>query len=345
MPLRVAINGFGRIGRSILRAKYESLLHPDIQIVAINDLGSAKALTHLTRYDSTYGPFKGEVSLSAGENPALLINQDRIPLFQQKEANLLPWRELDIDLVLECSGKHRSNELAMQHVTAGAKKVLIGAPAFDDIDRTVVYGVNHETLQSSDRIISNASCTTNCLAPIINALLNEVEIHSGLLTTIHSYSSNQNLVDSVHDDLRRARSATQSLIPTSSGALSALEKVLPAMQGIFNGYSMRVPTLDVAAVDITLQLGDEASAKDINALLKKAAENAPSDVLRYCDEPLVSIDFKGDRASSVFDSLLTKTAGKQVKLVAWYDNEWAYAHRMLDISTYLFHHCPPHYFL
>ena len=337
MPLRVAINGFGRIGRSILRAKYESLLHPDIQIVAINDLGSAEALTHLTRYDSTYGPFKGEVSLETGEQPTLNINQDRIPLFQQKDATLLPWHKLDVDIVLESSGQYRSAELAQQHVIAGAKKVLIGAPAFGDVDRTIVYGVNHETLCESDQIISNASCTTNCLAPIINALLGEVEIQSGLLTTIHSYSNNQHLLDSAHDDLRRARSATQSLIPTSSGALSALEKVLPAMQGIFNGYSMRVPTLDVAAVDITLQLGSETSAESINTLLKEAADNDSSGALTYCDEPLVSVDFKGNRASSVFDSLLTKTAGKQVKLVAWYDNEWAYAHRMLDVSAYLAH--------
>jgi glyceraldehyde 3-phosphate dehydrogenase len=338
MPLRL-------IGRSILRAKYESQLHPDIEIVAINDLGSAKALTHLTQYDSTYGPFKGEVSINAGSQPALIVNQDRIPLFQHRDAKLLPWKELGVDLVLESSGQYRNKASAMQHIHAGAKKVLIGAPALDDVDRTIVYGVNQNQLQESDQIISNASCTTNCLAPILNALLGEVDIQSGLLTTIHSYSNNQHLIDSVHDDLRRARSATQSLIPTSSGALSALEKVLPSMQGIFNGYSMRVPTLNVAAVDITLQLGKESSAEAINSLIKHAARQDKLGILTYSEAPLVSIDFKGHPSSAIFDSLLTKTAGKQVKLVAWYDNEWAYAHRMLDVSSYLFHQFYSHHSL
>ncbi|MBL4608305.1 MAG: type I glyceraldehyde-3-phosphate dehydrogenase [Pseudomonadales bacterium] len=336
MPLRVAINGFGRIGRSILRAKYQSRLHPDIEIVAINDLGSPKALAHLVQYDSTYGPFKGDISVEESDQAKLKVNQDSILLLQQANAKLLPWKDLEVDLVLESSGQFRSKALAQQHIHAGAKKVLIGAPAFDEVDHTIVYGVNQNQLLDSDQIISNASCTTNCLAPLINALLGEVEIQSGLLTTIHSYSNNQHLIDSVHDDLRRARSATQSLIPTSSGALSALEKVLPSMQGIFNGYSMRVPTLDVAAVDITLQLATETSADAINALIKQAAENDAAGILSYCDAPLVSIDFKGHSSSAIFDSLLTKTAGKQVKLVAWYDNEWAYAHRMLDVSAYLY---------
>jgi len=345
MPLRVAINGFGRIGRSILRAKYESQLHPDIEIVAINDLGSPGALAHLAQYDSTYGPFKGEISLDTASQPTLRVNQDCIPLFQHSDAKLLPWKELDVDLVLESSGQYRNKASAMLHIHAGAKKVLIGAPAFDDVDRTIVYGVNQNQLLESDQIISNASCTTNCLAPILHALLGKVEIESGLLTTIHSYSNNQHLIDSVHDDLRRARSATQSLIPTSSGALSALEKVLPSMQGVFNGYSMRVPTLDVAAVDITLQLGEESSAEAINDLIKQAAKQDELGVLTYSEAPLVSIDFKGHPSSAIFDSLLTKTAGRQVKLVAWYDNEWAYAHRMLDLSTYLSHHFFSHHSL
>ncbi len=335
MPLRVAINGFGRIGRSILRAKYELLRHPDIQIVAINDTGPAEALAHLLRYDSTYGPFRGQVGLIQGDKPGLKINHDFIQLFHEAQAEHLPWLDLGIDLVLESSGKYRTRQLAGLHLQAGARRVLIAAPAFDPIDRTVVYGVNHGELQADDRIISNASCTTNCVAPLLQAMATQFDIQSGLLTTIHSYSNNQQLIDSVHDDLRRARSATQSLIPTGSGALGALAEVLPAMRGIFTGYSMRVPTLDVAAVDLTLQLATCEKPDTINEVIKQVAARDPCGVLAYTEEPLVSIDFKRQSASATFDSLLTKTAGHQVKLVAWYDNEWAYAHRMLDVSTYL----------
>lgn len=335
MPLRVAINGLGRIGRAILRAKYESQSFPEVQIVAINDPGSTEALAHLLRYDSTYGPFSGKIECLSGDAPGLRINQDFIRLFQEHQPEQLPWSDLGIDLVLECSGKFRTHASASLHVQAGAGRVLIAAPAFDRVDRTVVYGVNHSSLQASDVIISNASCTTNCVAPLLQAVASQFEIQSGLLTTIHSYSNNQHLVDAVHDDLRRARSATQSLIPTSSGALSALAEVLPAMRDIFTGYSMRVPTLDVAAVDLTLQLASRESADAINDVIKQAALHDPTGVLAYTEEALVSIDFRRHSASATLDSLLTKTVGHQVKLVAWYDNEWAYAHRMLDVSTYL----------
>ncbi len=335
MPLRVAINGLGRIGRAILRAKYESLRYPEIEIVAINDPGVDEALVHLLRYDSTYGPFSGQVERVAGDAPGLRINQDFIRLFHERQPEQLPWQELGIDLVLECSGKFRSRALASLHLQAGARRVVIAAPAFDPIDRTVVYGVNHESLQPGDVLISNASCTTNCVAPLLQAISRHFDIQSGLLTTIHSYSNNQHLLDAVHDDLRRARSATQSLIPTSSGALSALAEVLPAMREIFTGYSMRVPTLDVAAVDLTLQLASRESADTINQVIRQAALQDPYGVLAYTEEALVSIDFRRQSASATFDSLLTKTVGHQVKLVAWYDNEWAYAHRMLDVSSYL----------
>lgn len=339
MPLRVAINGFGRIGRTILRAQYESLQHPDIQIVAINDPGSAEALTHLFRYDSTHGSFKGKAVLNTRNKQNYLeVNGDSIQLLQETDADKLPWKALNIDIILECSGQYRSYTQAQRHCKAGAGKVIIGAPANGKVDRTVVYGVNHQDLRAGDHIISNASCTTNCIAPILQALSAPFDIQSGMLTTIHSYSNNQNLIDSTHSDLRRARSATQSLIPTSSGALSALGEVLPKFKHCLTGYSMRVPTLNVAAVDLTLQLSSNETSQSINAVVKQAAERDTAGVLAYSDEPLVSIDFNQHTASSVFDSLLTKTAGQQVKLVAWYDNEWAYAHRMLDLSSYLAKH-------
>ena len=335
MSVRVAINGFGRIGRSLLRAFYESGFGKTIEIVAINDLGAPEMLSHLFQYDSTHGKFHGTVALKKnGKESALQVNGNMIKLLQIQKPDDLPWAKEQVDIVLECSGKFISREGASKHISAGAKKVIIGAPALGEVDRTVVYGVNEQLITADDIIISMASCTTNCMAPILQDLNAEFKIVSGLFTTIHSYSSNQRLVDGIHKDPRRARSATQSLIPTTSGAIAALEKVLPEMAGKVTGYSMRVPTLNVAAVDITLQLQAPATVEAINQCIK-ASSKETNRLIDYNELPLVSKDFYHNPASAIFDATQTIVINQLVKIVAWYDNEWAYANRMLDIVNVL----------
>ena len=336
MPVRVAINGFGRIGRNVLRAFYESGFNKQIQIVAINDLGAPELLSHLFQYDSTHGKFKGDVTLAKNKNPesVLQVNGDAIKLFQEPNPEKLPWAEEKIDVVLECSGKFTSRDGALKHIFSGAEKVIIGAPSRDEVDLTVVYGVNEQLIRAEDTIISMASCTTNCMAPILQELDAEFDIVSGFFTTIHSYSNNQKLVDGLHKDPRRARSATQSLIPTSSGAIVALEKVLPELTGKITGYSMRVPTLNVAAVDITLQLVDKANAEAINHCIRDSVK-VKNSLVEYNELPLVSRDFYHNPASAIFDATQTRAINNLVKIVAWYDNEWGYANRLLDVAQTL----------
>jgi len=338
MPVRVAINGFGRIGRNVLRALYESGFNEQIQIVAINDLGDPKLLSHLFQYDSTHGKFSGDVTLVKNKNndkeSVLQVNGDLVKLFQEPSPENLPWAKEKIDVVLECSGQFTSRGGAFKHISAGAKKVIIGAPSKDEVDLTVVYGVNDQLISADDTIISMASCTTNCMAPILQELDAEFGIVSGFFTTIHSYSNNQKLVDGLHKDPRRARSATQSLIPTSSGAIEALEKVLPELTGKVTGYSMRVPTLNVAAVDITLQFNNQISAEAINQCIRDSVK-VKNNLVEYNELPLVSRDFYHNPASAIFDATQTRVINNLVKIVAWYDNEWGYANRLLDVARIL----------
>jgi len=332
MTIRVAINGYGRIGRNILRALYESTAHRDIQIVAINDLGDANLLAHLTRHDSTHGKFHGTVVV---KGDYLVVNGDNIRVFAQRDPTNLPWGELNIDVVYECTGLFTSREKAGLHLQAGAKKVIISAPAKGEVDATVVYGVNHDILKSSDKIISNASCTTNCLAPLVKPLHRELGIVSGLMTTIHAYTNDQVLTDVYHEDLRRARSATQSMIPTKTGAAAAVGLVLPELNGKLDGFAMRVPTLNVSVVDLSFIAARETSVEAVNQIVYNASKGELNGILAYNTEPLVSIDFNHNPASSIFDSTQTKVIGQLVKVLSWYDNEWGFSNRMLDITRVL----------
>jgi glyceraldehyde 3-phosphate dehydrogenase len=329
MTIKVAINGYGRIGRNILRALYEANLAAEIQIVAINDLGNVETNAHLTRYDSTHGKFAGTVAV---EGEFLVINGDRIRVVAERDPKKLPWRELNVDVVYECTGLFTSREKAQAHLEAGAKKVIISAPAGKEVDATIVYGVNHHTLKSSHTIISNASCTTNCLAPLVKPLHDQLGVVHGLMTTIHSYTNDQVLVDTYHSDLHRARSATQSMIPTKTGAAAAVGLVLPELAGKLDGFAMRVPTLNVSVVDLTFQAKRETSVEEVNTILKNAAAGALKNVLCYNEEPLVSIDFNHHPASSIVDATQTKIIGNLVKVLAWYDNEWGFSNRMLDVT-------------
>tara|TARA_B100001250_G_scaffold72479_1_gene58857 strand:+ start:8819 stop:9832 length:1014 start_codon:yes stop_codon:yes gene_type:complete len=331
MSLRVAINGYGRIGRNILRALYEGGKRDNIQIVAINDLGNAEANAHLTKYDTAHGPFPFEVSV---EKNHLVIDGDRIKVFAERNPENLPWSDLKIDIVLESTGFFASKEKSSAHLRAGAKKVLISAPAGNDIDATIVYGVNHNILKPTDEVVSNASCTTNCLAPLAKVLHENIGIESGIMNTIHSYTNDQVLTDVYHSDLRRARSATQSMIPTKTGAAAAVGLVLPDLDGKLDGFSLRVPTINVSIVDLTFSSIRETSIEEINSLLKSASENELKGVLTYSDEPLVSSDFNHNPASSVYDSGLTRISidKRLVKVCSWYDNEWGFSNRMLDTT-------------
>ena len=333
MPIRVAINGFGRIGRCILRALYERPLD-NIQIVAINDLTDLKTNAHLIQYDSTHGRFCGDISIDGDD---LLVNGDRIHVFAESELSKLPWKEQKIDIVLECTGLFTARAQAAIHLQAGAKKVLISAPG-SDADATIVYGVNHQTLQSSDTIVSNASCTTNCLVPLLAPLQKTIGIKSGLLTTMHAYTHDQVLVDSYHSDLRRARAAGHSIIPTKTGAAKSVELVLPELEGKLDGYAVRVPTLNVSLVDLTFVPTRPTSHAEIDEILKQASEGDLKGILAYCDEPLVSIDYNHSNYSSNYDSTQTRVIddGALVKVLAWYDNEWAFSCRMLDTATAMF---------
>ena len=332
MTVKVAINGYGRIGRNIMRALYELDRTDEISIVAINDLGDAKSNAHLTKYDTAHGKFPGTVVVEDGD---LVINGDRVKVFAERDPSKLPWAELGVDLVMECTGFFRSRETAGAHITAGAKKVIVSAPG-QNVDNTVVYGVNHDSLKSSDLVISNASCTTNCLAPVAKVLNDAVGIKHGLMTTIHAYTNDQVLTDVLHSDLRRARSATMSQIPTSTGAAAAVGMVLPELNGKLDGFSMRVPTINVSVVDLTFVASRATSVEEVNAAIKAAADGSLKGVLGYNDEPLVSIDFNHDPRSSIFDAGLTKVMeGNMVKVLSWYDNEWGFSCRMLDTALVL----------
>lgn len=327
MTIRVAINGFGRIGRNILRAHYESKKHPEIQIVAINDLGDVNTNAHLIRYDTTHGKFPGDVQVSGND---IVVNGDKIRVLAERDPKKLPWKELNIDVVLECTGFFTSKEKASAHLEGGAKKVLISAPA-TGVDATIVYGVNQNTLKSSDTVISNASCTTNCLAPLVKVLHEAIGIEKGLMNTIHSYTNDQVLIDVHHSDLRRARAAGHSMIPTKTGAAAAVGLVFPELDGKLDGFSIRVPTINVSVVDFTFQTRRDTSVDEVNKVMKTAADGAMKGILEINDAPLVSVDFNHNPASSIFDTAHTKVMGNLVKVLSWYDNEWGFSNRMLDV--------------
>src|SRR3954451_2501707 len=333
MTIRVAINGYGRIGRNILRAHYEGGKKNDIQIVAINDLGDAKSNAHLTRYDTAHGKFPGTVEV---DGDFMVVNGDRIRVFAQRNPAEIPWGELGVDVVLECTGFFTTKEKASAHLKGGAKKVIISAPGGKDVDATIVYGVNHSVLKSSHTVISNASCTTNCLAPLVKPLHDKIGVVCGLMTTIHAYTNDQVLTDVYHEDLRRARSATQSQIPTKTGAAAAVGLVLPELAGKLDGYAIRVPTINVSLVDLSFVAKRATSVDEVNKAVKDASETDLKGILDYNKDPLVSIDFNHNPASSIFDSTLTKVAeGTLVKVSAWYDNEWGFSNRMLDTTVAL----------
>jgi glyceraldehyde 3-phosphate dehydrogenase len=333
MTTRVAINGYGRIGRNIVRALFESHKKHDIEIVAINDLGDIKINAHLTRYDTTHGKFPGIVEIDGNH---LVINNQRIKMVSERDPEKLPWKDLEIDVVHECTGLFTSRDKAAKHIIAGAKKVIISAPAGKDVDATVVYGVNQHTLKASHAIISNASCTTNCLAPLAKPLHEKLGIVQGLMTTIHAYTNDQVLLDTHHSDMHRARSATQSMIPTKTGAASAVGLVLPELAGKLDGLAIRVPTINVSLVDLSFQAKRPTTVEEINGILRLAAqEPALKGILNYCEEPLVSIDYNHNSASSTVDGTQTRVIGNFVKVLAWYDNEWGFSNRMLDVTCAL----------
>jgi glyceraldehyde 3-phosphate dehydrogenase len=333
MAIRVAINGYGRIGRNILRAHYEGGKKHGIEFVAVNDLGDANTNAHLTRYDTAHGKFPGTVAVDGDH---LVVNGDRIRVCAQRNPAELPWKELGVDLVMECTGLFSSKEKAGAHITSGAKKVIISAPGAKDVDATVVYGVNHGVLKASHTVISNASCTTNCLAPVAKVLHDRIGLVSGLMTTIHAYTNDQVLTDVYHTDLRRARSATMSMIPTKTGAAAAVGLVLPELNGKLDGFAIRVPTINVSLVDLSFVAKKATSVEEVNNAVKEAADGPLKGILEYNTDPLVSIDFNHNPASSIFDATLTKVSnGTLVKVCAWYDNEWGFSNRMLDTAVAL----------
>jgi glyceraldehyde 3-phosphate dehydrogenase len=333
MTIRVAINGYGRIGRNILRAHYEGGKKNDIQIVAINDLGDAKANAHLTRYDTAHGKFSGTVAV---DGDYMIVNGDKIRVFAQRNPAEIPWGELNVDVVLECTGYFTTKEKASAHLKGGAKKVIISAPGGKDVDATVVFGVNQNVLKASDTVISNASCTTNCLAPLVKPLHDKIGLVNGLMTTVHAYTNDQVLTDVMHEDLRRARSATMSMIPTKTGAAAAVGLVLPELNGKLDGYAIRVPTINVSIVDLSFIAARDTTVDEINSIMKAASEAGPlKGILTYNTDPLVSVDYNHNPASSNFDATLTKVSGRLVKVSSWYDNEWGFSNRMLDTTVAL----------
>ena len=332
MTIKVAINGYGRIGRNILRAHYESGKKHDIEIVAINDLGDPKTNAHLTQYDTAHGKFPGTVTV---DGDSIVVNGDRIKVLAQRNPAELPWRELGVDVVLECTGFFTTKAKASAHIAGGAKKVIISAPGGADVDATIVFGVNHKVLKASDTVISNASCTTNCLAPLVKPLHDKIGVVNGLMTTVHSYTNDQVLTDVYHEDLRRARSATHSMIPTKTGAAAAVGLVLPELNGKLDGFAIRVPTINVSIVDLSFVAARDTSVDEVNKILKDASEGSLKGILAYQTEPLVSVDFNHDPASSTVDAALTKVSGRLVKVASWYDNEWGFSNRMLDTTVAL----------
>jgi len=332
MTIKVAINGYGRIGRNILRAHYEGGKKNDIQIVAINDLGQPESNAHLTRYDTAHGKFPGTVTV---DGDYMIVNGDKIRVFAQRDPAQIPWGELGVDVVLECTGFFTSKEKASAHLKGGAKKVIISAPGGKDVDATVVYGVNQSVLKSSHTVISNASCTTNCLAPLVKPLNDKIGVLNGLMTTVHAYTNDQVLTDVMHEDLRRARSATMSMIPTKTGAAVAVGLVLQELDGKLDGYAIRVPTINVSVVDLSFIAARDTTVDEVNAIMKEAADGPLHGVLTYNTEQLVSIDYNHNPASSNFDATLTKVSGRLVKVSSWYDNEWGFSNRMLDTTVAL----------
>ena len=333
MAIKVAINGYGRIGRNVVRAIYEANRTDEVEIVAINDLGDAETNAHLTQYDTVHGRFPFEVSV---DGDFIVINGDKIRVLAERDPAKLPWAELGVDVVHECTGFFATKEKASAHLAAGAKKVIISAPGGADVDATIVYGVNHDILKASDTVISNASCTTNCLAPLVKPLIDGIGIESGLMTTIHSYTNDQVLTDVYHKDLRRARSATQSMIPAKTGAAAAVGLVLPEMAGKLDGFAIRVPTINVSVVDLTFVASRSTTKEEVDQLLVAASEGSLKGVLNINTKPLVSMDFNHDPASSTYDASLTKvTGGTLVKVLAWYDNEWGFSNRMIDTTIAL----------
>jgi len=331
MAIKVGINGYGRIGRNILRALYESKRTGEIEIVAINDLGDAKTNAHLTRYDTAHGRFGFEVAV---DGDSMVVNGDRIRVLAERDPSKLPWGALGIEIVLECTGLFTSKAKASAHLKDGAKKVIISAPGGNDVDATIVYGVNNHVLKQSMTVISNASCTTNCLAPVAKILNDNIGIDAGIMTTIHAYTNDQVLTDVYHSDLRRARSATMSQIPTKTGAAAAVGLVLPELNGKLDGFSVRVPTINVSLVDLTFTAKRATTVEEVNKFMKDAAAGAFRNILAYNEAPLVSVDFNHDPHSSTFDATLTKViGGTLVKVCAWYDNEWGFSNRMLDTTV------------
>jgi glyceraldehyde 3-phosphate dehydrogenase len=333
MAIKVGINGYGRIGRNIMRALYESKRTKEIQIVAINDLGDTNTNAHLTQYDTAHGKFPGSITI---ENDNMIVNGDKVRVLSERDPSKLPWGELGVDVVLESTGFFTSKEKAQAHINAGAKKVIISAPGGSDVDATIVYGVNDDVLRSTHTVISNASCTTNCLAPIVKVLHENIGVLAGVMTTVHAYTNDQVLTDVYHTDLRRARSATMSMIPTKTGAAAAVGLVLPELNGLLDGYAVRVPTINVSMVDLSFTAARETTVQEINSLMKQASETSLSGVLEYNDAPLVSVDFNHNPASAIYDAELSKVInGNLIKVVAWYDNEWGFSNRMLDTTTAL----------
>jgi glyceraldehyde 3-phosphate dehydrogenase len=329
--LKVGINGYGRIGRTVLRALYEEDKRGQLQIVAVNDLGDAQINAHLTRYDTVHGRFGGQVEV---DNDVLVVNGDRIQVFSERDPSKLPWGRVGAEMVFECTGLFTSKAKASKHLEAGAHKVLISAPGGDDVDATIVYGVNHHVLKASQTVISNASCTTNCLAPLAKVLNDTIGITAGVMTTIHSYTNDQVLTDVYHKDLRRARSATHSMIPTKTGAATSVGLVLPELKGKLDGFSIRVPTINVSLVDLSFIAARATRVDEINGLMKAASEHgALQGILAYTDAPLVSVDYNHDPHSSIYDATMTKVIGGTLaKVCAWYDNEWGFSNRMLDVA-------------
>ena len=332
MTIKVAINGYGRIGRNILRAHYESGEKHDLQIVAVNDLGDPNTNVHLTKYDTAHGPFPGT---AVADGDSMVINGDRIRVLARRNPAELPWGELGVDVVLECTGFFTTKEKASAHLKGGAKKVIISAPGGKDVDATIVYGVNDRTLKAAHTVISNASCTTNCLAPLVKPLHEKIGLVSGLMTTVHSYTNDQVLTDVYHEDLRRARAAAHNMIPTKTGAASAVGLVMPELNGKLDGYAIRVPTINVSIVDLTFIAARDTTVDEVNAIMQAAADGELKGVLGVNKAPLVSSDFNHDSRSSIFDATLTKVVGRLVKVSSWYDNEWGFSNRMLDVAVAL----------
>ena len=333
MTIKVGINGYGRIGRNVVRAIHELGRKDEFDVVALNDLGDAETNAHLTRYDTAHGKFGGTVEVDGGD---IIVNGDRIKVMAERDPAKLPWGDLGVDVVFECTGLFRTLDTAGKHIEGGARKVILSAPGGAGIEKTIVYGVNHDILTADDQVISNASCTTNCLAPLVKPLHDKIGVKHGLMTTIHAYTNDQVLTDVFHKDLRRARSATMSQIPTKTGAAAAVGLVLPDLNGKLDGFSMRVPTINVSAVDLSFVAERDTSVDEINEIMKAAAEGELKGVLAYNDEPLVSIDFNHNPNSSIYDAGLTRVMeGNLVKVISWYDNEWGFSCRMLDTTVAL----------